>query len=129
MFSGRLMKNDYCSYVLDQLDALSGLHVRAMFGGYGIFRDGTIFAIIVDDTLFFKVGPLNQAKYEAAGSTPFTYQAKGRPRPVAMSYWLVPPEVLEDASKITEWAEDAYRVSLAGKKLKPKSKTAKSAGR
>jgi len=96
-----------------------------MFGGYGIYREGTIFAIIVDDTLFFKVGPLNLSKYEKAGSSPFTYEAKGKSKSVSMSYWLVPAEILEDAGKMTEWAEDAYRVSLAGKKTKPSTKTSK----
>ncbi|HND67203.1 MAG TPA: TfoX/Sxy family protein [Candidatus Obscuribacter sp.] len=120
------MKNDYCNYVLDQLSALPGLHARAMFGGYGIYREGTIFAIIVDDTLFFKVGPLNLSKYEKAGSSPFTYEAKGKSKSVSMSYWLVPAEILEDAGKMTEWAEDAYRVSLAGKKTKPSTKTSRS---
>ncbi|HND08269.1 MAG TPA: hypothetical protein PL012_21475, partial [Candidatus Obscuribacter sp.] len=36
-----------------------------------------------------------------------------------------PAEILEDAGKMTEWAEDAYRVSLAGKKTKPTTKTSR----
>ncbi|MFC1913339.1 TfoX/Sxy family protein [Chloroflexota bacterium] len=42
-----------------------------MFGGYGIFHEGDIFALISGDTLYFKVDDFYRAAYENAGSKPF----------------------------------------------------------
>ena len=100
------------AFVEDQLSGARGVSCQAMFGGYGIYRQGQIFAIVVEDTLYFKVTDANRSDYEAAGSSPFTYESKGKR--VAMSYWQVPEEVLEDEETLGVWAEKAYRVALAG---------------
>jgi DNA transformation protein len=105
------MSRDYCDYVVDLLSSWAKVSVKAMFGGYGMYRQGQIFAIVVDDTLYFKVGDANRPDYEAAGSSPFTYESKGKQ--VTMSYWRVPDEVLEDQETLSAWAEKAYRAALA----------------
>jgi len=106
-------KTDFVDYVVsDLLGEWEGVRARAMFGGYGLYKEDTIFGIIVDDVLYFKVGDANRKAYEAAGSRPFEYQAKGRAKPVRMSYWEVPAEVMDDRGEIRRWAEAARRVSL-----------------
>ena len=89
---------------------MSGVTHRAMFGGYGVYKDGVIFAIVADDALYFKVDGTNRKDYEAAGSRPFTYIAAKRKR-VALSYWEVPAEVLDDREKIAEWAGKSLRIN------------------
>lgn len=113
------MSRDYADYIIDLLSSWARVTAKAMFGGFGLYRQGQIFAIIVDDTLYFKVGDANRPDYEAAGSEPFTYEAKGK-RKIAMSYWRVPEDVLEDAESLGAWAEKAYRVALGGGILKKK---------
>ena len=116
-----MSKSDFVDYVVqDLLSGLSGVRARAMFGGWGVYKDGVILGIIVDDELYFKVGPSNQAKYEKHGSRPFTYESHGRS--VAMSYWEVPAEVLEDREEITRWAEESHRISRRGKSKSPRIK-------
>lgn len=106
----------FLSYVLDDvLGELDGISHRAMFGGYGIYRHGTIFAIVADDQLYFKVGTNNRDAYEAHGSAPFTYQ-KGDGKQAVMSYWLVPEEIQSDPEQIAEWAKQSLEVSLQSKK-------------
>ena len=107
----------FVEYVVhDLLSELDGVQSRAMFGGYGIYRNGAIFAIVVDDELYFKVGPANRSEYEEAGSEPFTYRSKNRRKPVAMSYWKVPAHILEDRPEIARWAEKACQAALKVKK-------------
>lgn len=113
-----MMNNEYCDYLIDLLAPWAIVTAKGMFGGYGLYRHGQIFGIVIDDTLYFKVGDLNRADYEAAGSEPFTYEAKGKR--VAMSYWQVPAEVLEDSETLCSWAEKAYAVACATKKTKTK---------
>lgn len=84
-----------------------------MFGGLGLYREGLIFAIVVEGALCFKVNEGNRRDYENAGSEPFIYEAKGRR--VAMSYWRVPEEVM-DSEELCIWAERAYQAALNKKK-------------
>lgn len=102
-------------YVMDELlGDIGGVTSRAMFGGYGIYREGVIFALIAEGRLYFKVGQSNQADYDAYGSEPFVYTGKGD-KPISMSYWELPAEVMEDRGLLEEWVERSCQVSLAGK--------------
>ena len=101
------VSNEYLQFIMQKLDPLGNVMSRAMFGGYGIFHEGVMFALIADDTLYFKVNESNRAMYEQSGSKPF---------PHGISYWEVPAELLEEDSRLHEWAnisiEIAHQLSL-----------------
>ena len=82
-----------------------------MFGGYGIFYEGSMFAVISEDTLYFKVNKSNRAMYEKAQSKPF---------PHGISYWEVPAEVIEENSKLLDWANLSIGIALSVPKKKRK---------
>lgn len=88
--------------------------VRSMFGGYGIYKNGVIFALIAYDELYFKVDESNKSQYKKFNSEPFTYEANGKKS--TMSYWKVPIEILEDEEQIGVWLDQSYRISLKKKK-------------
>lgn len=110
------MRLRYCDYVLDQLAGWWPVAAKAMFGGYGLYREGLMFAIIVGDTLYFKVDERTQPAYEKAGSEPFSYTAKGRL--VRLSYWQVPVEILEDVEQLSVWSDEAYKVAQSVRRRK-----------
>ena len=111
------MGSAFVEYVVrDLLSELDGVQSRAMFGGWGIYQHGVMFAIVVDDELYFKTGDSNRADYEKAGSEPFTYTSKNRSKPVVMSYWKVPANVLDDRFEILRWAQRSCLAALKGKK-------------
>ena len=57
-----MTKSDYAAYVVsDLLVGLDGVTARAMFGEYALYLDGSIFALVCDDILYFKAD--NQLKY------------------------------------------------------------------
>ena len=85
---------EYLNFVLEQLSAVGDVKGRAMFGGYGIFHEGLMFALISEDTLYFKVSESNRDMYKRAQSRPF---------PHGISYWEVPTDVLEENTKLHEW--------------------------
>ena len=106
-----MAKSHFVEYVVeDLLNGMDGVSARAMFGGHGIYREGVIFGIVVEDTLYFKVDETNRKDYEAAQSRPFTYQAKGRKK-VSISYWEVPAEILDDREALAEWAEHSRQIN------------------
>jgi DNA transformation protein len=116
---------EFRDFVLDQLARLPQLRSKAMFGGVGLYSGDCFFGIVAADELFFKVDLSNRAAYEAAGSEPF------RPvvaRPVTMSYWRVPIEVLEDTGELAAWALAAIRAA-GNAAAKPKAKTKRKAKR
>ena len=91
-----------------------------MFGGVGLYSGDCFFGILAADELFFKVDHSNRAAYEAARSEPFRPVAG---RPVTMSYWRVPIEVLEDTGELATWALAAIRAAgTAASKPKRKAK-------
>ena len=104
-------KSDYVDYIVDKLAGLGDVHSRAMFGGYGIFHEGLMFALISDDVLYFKVDDTNREMYEKAGSNKF---------PHGISYWEVPTEIFEEQAKLYEWAEISIDIAKAKAKKKKK---------
>jgi DNA transformation protein len=115
----KFMSKDYAQYVLDLLSPYGSMTSRAMFGGYGIYKDGLIVGIIVDDELYFKVDESVKKKYEELGSVPFTYNRGDKI--FAMPYWKVPIDIMENEDELENWLEGAYRVSMYSKKSKERS--------
>ena len=102
--------------VLAILRDLGNVTSKAMFGGYGIWQSGDIFAVISSDsTLYFKADEDTAQRYARAGSAQFME---------VMPYWEVPAEVLVDEARLLEWAQEAARVGHATAKPRKRKKTA-----
>lgn len=118
-------RSEFVEFVTEQMSLISGLRVRAMFSGHGIYRDDRIFAIIVDDTLYFKVDSATRGEFEEKGLRPFIYVARGKS--VTMQYFEAPPEVYEEPEAMRSWAQKALgaaaRASVRAKKTKTPNKT------
>ena len=99
-------KSEFVEYLLDLLAEFGPVESRTMFGGYGIYMQGRMFAIVVDDNLYFKTDEKAKADFEARGLKPFTYQRKNRE--ISLSYHQAPDEVLENDRTLKDWAEKAY---------------------
>jgi DNA transformation protein len=99
---------EFGDFVLDQLARVPQLRSKRMFGGIGLYSGEAFFGILAADELFFKVDDTNRSAYQAAGTEPFRPVAN---RPVTMSYWRVPLEVLEDPGELASWALAAIRAA------------------
>jgi len=86
---------------------------RRMFGGAGLYRDGKMFGLIADDVVYLKVDDSNRESFVAAGSGPF------KPFPdkeTVMSYYDVPPDVLECPDDFVEWSRRSLAIQQRKKK-------------
>ena len=117
--------------VLDQLSrAMPRIRARSMFGGVGIYSGEIFFALIADDTLYFKVDDSTRPDFVARGMGPF--------RPFGddggtMQYYQLPEDLLEDPDALRPWAEKAVaiarakpkrrEVSVFGKETPPKRRS------
>ena len=104
----------YRTFVLEQLGRVApGIRARSMFGGVGIYSESHFFALIDDDTLYFKVDDTNRPDYEAAGMGPFRPSG---PEGEVMQYYQVPEELLENVETLEAWVGKAVEVAMRGKK-------------
>src|SRR5262245_24410161 len=111
------VSDDFRAFVLEQLAPAGRVTSRAMFGGVGLYLDGLFFALIDDDTLYFKADEHTRGHYERAGSRPFCPFPDRPEQP--MGYWQVPAEVLEDPDELAGWAKEAMGVALAKRSRRP----------
>jgi DNA transformation protein len=116
------VSDDYREFVLEQLGRVAPVTFRKMFGGVGVYSHGFFFALLDDDSLYFKVDDTNRADFEARGMGPF--MPFGDDAHV-MGYYEVPADVLEDGDELREWMTKAVEVSRAkskGGRRKPAGK-------
>ncbi|MBL1147803.1 MAG: TfoX/Sxy family protein [Pseudomonadota bacterium] len=106
------ISSEYLDYILDLLSPLDGITSRRMFGGCGLYKDHVFFALISDDTLYFKVTEADTREtYQKACSTPFSYKKQGKDVTLS-SYWRVPAEWLEDQEILLDYAEQSYAQTI-----------------
>jgi len=113
--------DSFKEFVLDQLSALPELRAKAMFGAHGLYSGEKFFGILDEGRLFFKTDAASQADYTTRGMGPFTYEMKGKVK--TMAYHEVPPDVLENAPELTDWARRAIQTAAAGSRKSAKKKS------
>jgi DNA transformation protein and related proteins len=115
-------RSELLDHLTDQLTPLGDARGRPMFGGYGVYLDGLIIGLIAFDTFYLKVDDQNRPDFEAAGSSPFSYDTKCGTNTIT-AYWEVPADVLDDSDQLRAWAVKALAVSRrAGAKTARKRK-------
>jgi DNA transformation protein len=102
--------SEFIAYLHEVFEQLGPIEARKMFGGCGLYHEGTMFALVVADTLYLKADADTLQHFEAQGLGPFTYHQGGRV--VEMSYYVAPPEVLEDQAEAALWARRSYQAAL-----------------
>jgi DNA transformation protein len=87
--------------------------VRRMFGGAGIYADGTMFALIAGGVIYLKADEQNAPAFERENLPPFTYTTKDGKRGV-MSYRRMPDRLYDDPEELAAWARDALAAARRG---------------
>ena len=82
---------EYVQYVAEQLSGAGEITYKKMFGEYGLYCDGKIFANVSDDQLFVKI--------TEAGRRLFSGLPEAPPYPGAKDYFLI--ENVDDRDFLT----------------------------
>lgn len=106
--------SEFLDYLMEQLNRLGPVRRRAMFGGHGLYLEDVMFALVDDDTLYFKVDDASRLEYEQRGLAPFSYTRKGKT--ITMSYSEAPAEVLDDEDEMHHWAQKAVAAALKNRR-------------
>jgi len=111
---------EFREHVLEMLEPLGAVTARSMFGGGGLYLDGTMFALITrSDVLYLRTDDGNREDFEAAGMGPFVPFEDGR---MMMPYHEVPPGVLEDADRLSAWCRAAWEAARRAKSASGRKK-------
>ena len=106
------------AWVEEALAPMGSVTRRAMMGGATFYLDGTVFAIVAMDALWFKADKESDAIWDAEGCERFTYEMNGKTG--SMNYRHAPDDVYDDADAMRHWAGIAVAAGAraAVKKLK-----------
>jgi len=111
--------SELCDYVADRLSSLGTVTYRFMFGGYGIYLDGLMIAIVADDLLLLRADEENRGEYEERGIGPFQpFPEKGGKPMHTMPFYQVPDDVFEDQDELLRWAERSRAATLRNEERK-----------
>ena len=102
--------SEFVQHVVETLRLLGPVQSKAMFGGWGLYHQGTFFALVLDDTLYLKTDDESRARFEAEGLLPFVFSMKAGE--VTTSYYQAPDEALESPEVMAHWARLAYAAAL-----------------
>lgn len=108
--------SEYIEYLHEVFELFGPIVARKMFGGYGIYHLGAMFAIVVDDTLFLKADAENSHFFKEKGLGQFEYDRNGKS--VKMSYFLAPDEIMDDREQAAIWASRSFEAALRSQKRK-----------
>lgn len=106
--------SEYTDYLHEVFGDFGPITIRRMFGGYGIYHDGLMFALVVDDALYLKADEHNVGFFLEKGLPPFEYERKGRV--IRMSYYQAPDDLMEDRELAADWARRSYEAALRARK-------------
>ena len=108
-------------HLAEMFSAFGPVSIRRMFGGAGVYADGTMFALVHDGTVYLKADDRTIATFEQERQHAFTYTAKNGKRAV-MSYWSMPERLYDDPEDLACWARDALQAARRSSISKVKSR-------
>jgi DNA transformation protein len=109
------VSDEFVKYVTEQLSGWAEVSVRRMFGGAGLYREGTMFAVIAEDVAYLKADDSNRADFLRAGSAPFEPYPE-KIKTTIRTYFEIPGDVLENPDELAQWAERSWLVARKRKR-------------
>src|SRR5437588_6430044 len=98
--------DSFAEFLREQLAPLGRVTMRRMFGKTGVFCDRLMFAMVTEDTLYFRVDDHNRAAFEeAAAFPPLNYEKQGRT--IDLAFWRAPERLLDEPDELVTWARAA----------------------
>ena len=115
-------RSEFVDYLVEQLAPLGDVSAKSMFGGWGIYLQGRMFALVAADALYIKVDDANRVDFERENLRPYRYERRDQGDAV-MSYYEPPAAALDDRELLGAWARKGVEAAArAAVKKKPRKK-------
>ena len=90
-------------WIAEAMEPIGTVTLRKMMGGAVLYCDGTIFALVAEDAVWFKSDAVSDAIWDEAGCQRFSFTMNDG-RVDVMNYRKGPDDVYDDADAMREWA-------------------------
>lgn len=110
--------NEFIEFLKEVFEEFGPIESRRMFGGFGIYHDGVMFALVENNTLYLKSDEFTKSHFESKDLPQFEYARKDKM--IKMSYYLAPDEIFDDREEAAIWASHAYKAALNTQSRKKK---------
>jgi DNA transformation protein and related proteins len=98
--------NSFAEFLREQLAPLGRISLRRMFGKTGVFCERVMFAVVSENTLYFRVDDQNRlALKEAQAFPPLNYEKQGRT--IDLAFWRAPERLMDEPDELVIWARSA----------------------
>ena len=101
-------------------EPLGRIRSRSMFGGFGIFADDTMFALVVNDKLHIRADNALTEQFKQQGLEPYVYHKRGFP--VVTKYFALSEEWYQNSVKTLQVGNDAFSQAKREKSTQAQSK-------
>src|ERR1700683_2676528 len=111
--------DSFAEFLREQLAPIGRITMRRMFAKTGVFCDGVMFAMVRDNTLYFRVDEDNRAAFkEALSFPPLNYEKKGGT--IDLAFWRAPERLFDEPDELVTWARAALAATrrVAGKRAR-----------
>jgi DNA transformation protein len=103
------------SEIEEMFAALGPVTIRRMFGGKGVYVQGSIVAVEFQGDILLKADDISAPQFAAAGAVRWEYEGKAG-KSVYMPYWSVPAEAFDDPDSMAHWVKLAHAAALRAAK-------------
>jgi len=97
--------NGFVTFLHEVFEEFGPIQTRRMFGGYGVYFEGIMIDLVVQDCLYLKADDASREVFLALGSVPFEYHRNGKT--IEMTNYLAPEEIFDDRAAAAVWARRA----------------------
>ena len=111
-------------WVQEALEPLGTVTMRKMMGAAVLYLDGTVFAVLDSEEIWFKADAESTEIWDEAGCERFVFTSKDG-RVETMNYRRAPLDVYDDPEAMQRWAKLAVAAGARGTaKRKPRKRKA-----
>ncbi|MGR5133552.1 TfoX/Sxy family DNA transformation protein [Vibrio alfacsensis] len=101
-------------------EALGTIKSRSMFGGFGLFADETMFALVVNNQLHIRGDQKTSSDFETQGLKPYVYKKRGFP--VVTKYYAISDDLWESTDRLIDVAKLSLETAKQEKKQQASTK-------
>jgi DNA transformation protein len=109
----------FIDWVKEVFAPFGPITVKRMFGGGGVWLEGTMFALLADERVYLKRGANNAARIADEKCEEFVWTNPKTGRSIGLGYFEMPALAFDDEDTLKEWAAGALDAARAGKAKKP----------
>ena len=107
---------EFIDFLHEVFEQFGPIQAKRMFGGHGLYHDGLMFGLVVDNQLYLKVDEENRSFFTDLQLGPFIFEMKGKP--VHLSYHQAPESLLDERDVAALWARRSWEAALRGQAAK-----------